>query len=256
MSGGPDLAALQAGFAAMIDGDDAALAAHVVANGLAPQARLSIYRHAVHALHAEALATTYPALRAWVGEDCFDTLAADLARHAPSRSGNLQRYGAAMAERVAAADTLAGFPWLPDLAALEWARQCSVLSPHSAAAGAEPLLQRLQMSDGALRLLVQPHVRVLVCAYAVLDMWSYAMVPGSAQPDTRPCDQGVLIWCERGQVAMSAVSPDAARALQALADGRSVNQVLAGVDEAQVQAVLQPLIAHGLLVDVVDIERH
>lgn len=72
----PRLPELQRAFAAaIVDGDAAALTPWIQPRGIAPAARLRIYRNAVFAIQVEALATTFPAVRAALGEAALDGLA-------------------------------------------------------------------------------------------------------------------------------------------------------------------------------------
>lgn len=79
---------------------------------------LSAYREHAKALAVRALAAAYPRLQAWMGEADFAGLAWAFARAHPPRQGDMNRWGAELA------DFLAGLPGMeaepPALAGFDW----------------------------------------------------------------------------------------------------------------------------------------
>ena len=169
----PSLAELQHAFAgAIAAGAAPALEPWIAARGIAPGARLRIYRNANLAIHVDALATSYPALQRLLGADCFDGLATRHAAYRGSRSGNLQEYGADFADFLAAQPETAAWPWLGEVARLEWLRQQVALAADEPPADAAALIAAC--ADPSQTLHLRPCVRVLSSAWAVLELWRYA----------------------------------------------------------------------------------
>lgn len=81
---------------------------------------LAVYRANVWGNWADALAGAYPIVRRIVGEPFFGGLARAYALAHPSRSGDLNEYGAELAAFVAAFPHTADLPYLPDVARMEW----------------------------------------------------------------------------------------------------------------------------------------
>ncbi|NII11339.1 DNA-binding domain-containing protein [Oleiagrimonas sp. C23AA] len=250
MSRGPSLGQLQYAFAAMMQDDLGSLPVWVAGNGLEPVARLRVYRHSIRAVHASALETTFPALLAWVGEACFADLCDRVAAQTPSRSGNLQHYGAGMAAQVSASAVLATYPWLPDLARLEWQRQACLLAPDMSRGDTRHLMRALADAEGDVRLRLAPHVHAMDVAYDVLDLWRHAIEPGPNMPSIRRSACGVVLWRDGGQVAMQSVSVATARAVSALIEGCALSLALqrAGLDDAM--PMLQLLVEGQWLADI------
>lgn len=249
----PSLAELQHAFAgAIVDGEAPALEPWIATRGIAPAARLRIYRHANFAIHVDALVTSYPALHRLLGADCFDGLATRHAAYHGSRSGNLQDYGADFATFLDAQPETAAWPWLGELARLEWLRQEAALAADEPPADAAALLAALAAAGHPLHL--RPCVRVLVATSAVLDLWQRAWVAEevTASPAIdliRP--QAVLLWRDGGQVAMRVIAPAQAAFVRALRQASLLDQALAAAQhvDAQVPAetLLRPLLEHSLL---------
>ncbi len=245
----PSLAELQHAFAAaIVDGAAPALEPWIAARGIAPAARLRIYRHANFAIHVDALAISFPALRHLLGDDCFDGLATRHAAYRGSRSGNLQDYGADFADYLAAQPETAAWPWLGEVARLEWLRQEVALAADEAPADAATLLATLIDASQPLRL--RPCVRVLSSAWAVLDLWRCAEAPEHDAIDPA-MPQSVLLWREGSQVAMRAIAPAQAAFVEALRHESSLDLALAAAQLIEAQAppetLLRPLLEHALL---------
>ncbi len=117
-----ELAALQRAFGAAIASlDQAAEAAALFRGGAdAALARLAVYRGNVVGACTKALAGTYPIVAKIVGESFFEGLAREYLRRFPSASGDLNQFGASLAQFVARFEHTRDLPYLPDVARMEW----------------------------------------------------------------------------------------------------------------------------------------
>jgi hypothetical protein len=97
--------------------DPAAAVPSDVADG-SPR-RYAVYRNNVTAGLVRALEANFPAVRRLLGEDYFAGLARAFTRAHPPGSPLLFQYGEDFADFLAAADDLAGYPYLADVARLE-----------------------------------------------------------------------------------------------------------------------------------------
>ena len=82
--------------------------------------RLAIYRGNLGGNWERALANAYPVVQALVGEEFFAALARAYGKAHPSSDADLNRFGAALAEFVAGFAPLADYPYMADMARLEW----------------------------------------------------------------------------------------------------------------------------------------
>lgn len=248
----PSLAELQHAFAAaIVDGGAPALEPWIAARGIAPAARLRIYRHANLAIHVDALATSFPTLQRLLGAECFDGLATRHAAYRGHRNGNLQDYGTDFADFLADQPETAAWPWLADVAKLEWLRQQVALAADEAAADAWALLAAFAGAGHDPRL--RPCVRVLSSASAVLDLWRYGQAADDTGHDAAfdpAAPQNVLLWREGGQVAMCEIAAAQAAFVCALLREVSLDRALEAARSADPQAapemLLSPLLEHAL----------
>jgi len=246
----PSLPELQRAFAAALAGADApALAPWIAARGIDPAARLAIYRNAGFAIHADALESAFPALRALVGANCFDGLATRFSARHGSASGNLHGFGRDFAAFVQAQAETGAHPWLPDVARLEWLCQEALLAAELDSPSLPDLLQALQQSAAeAIHLQLKPHVRVLCSAFPVLDLWTWALDPQGDPPDPHAPGQCVLLWRRGTRVRHAPLDAEQGAFVQALIRGHDPTGALAGEAGCErLAAWLAPLLEHALI---------
>lgn len=215
--------------AALYDAGASGPITSITGNGLAPEARLRIYRNSCNENQTAALRTTYPAVLALVGEAFFDRSARGYRRAHPSHSGNLQAFGEAFAEHLETLTGCRSFPYLPDVARLEWLRQQTVLAPESQPIASDDLIESLDTSGGSQRIVLHPSLHLLDSRYPVFTIWHYALQPTSARLALDGEGESVVLWREDGEVAMATLDPASFACIAAFANGYTL-------DDAQVAA--------------------
>jgi len=208
---------------ALYDADAPGPCAAILGNGLEPDARLRIYRHSSEAIHAGALRITYPAVLALVGEDCFDQTARGYRRAYPSRSGNLQIFGARFAEYLETLPDMRALAYLPDVARLEWLRQESALAEDAEAVIPNAFTDAPANTDETLRIDLHPSAHLLASAHPILTIWRYAMQPVSERLVLDGEGEHVVLWREDGEVTMAAVDPASFACIASLARGNTLD---------------------------------
>jgi len=211
----PSLPELQRQFAAAMLGDESSpLSAWVLGKGLTPEARLQIYRNIVFNNHSAALGTAYPAVQTLVGEEFFEGAAARYLRDCPTRSGNLQDYGATFPEFLAQLPQAAGLDYLPDVARLEWARQESYLAADAESISVTALAAVTE--PDCLRLQLHPSLRRVSSSHPVLDIWRFCQQTAAEHLQLSGKPQRVLVWRDANQIAMQEVDAGCHALLAAL----------------------------------------
>lgn len=206
MSTAPSLHKLQTDFMAWILGDrNSSIADSVLGNGLAPDARLGIYRNIVFNNLTATLATAYPAVKALVGDEFFDGAAARYVRDEPSLSGNLQDYGARFPDLLSQMPEARSLPYLADIARLEWARQESLIAADATAFDPSQLASVPDERQASLRLQLHPSLQLIESSHSVLDIWLYCQEPGDARLNLDGTGQRVMLWRSENAISMRAV---------------------------------------------------
>lgn len=130
----------------------------------------------------------------------------------PSRSGNLQAFGAHFADYVESLPACRDLPYLGDVARLEWLRQQCALAADGKPKSAGPV-------ESSTTTTFQPQVRLLASRHAVLTIWRYAMQPGDARLQLPEAGECVVLWRDGNEVAMAELDPASFACIEALAAG-------------------------------------
>jgi hypothetical protein len=144
----------------------------VLLSPVAPgDARLGIYHRSARANRSGALAAAYPVVRRLVGPAFFDEAAARHGEAYPSRSGDLNLYGADFPAFLEAYPHARGLPYLADVARLEWAVHESRRSPRGTALDYAALGTVPPAELAGIHIRPRPSVRLVASPHPVLAIW-------------------------------------------------------------------------------------
>jgi hypothetical protein len=212
---------LQYQFAGALFGEGAPLPG-IRANGIAAEARLEIYRNNVREGFLKTLALEFPAIERLVGAEYFRQMGLEFLAAHPSRAGNLHHVGAPFAAFLRERFAATRYDYLPDVAALEWAYQESMVAPDAAPFDIETLRST---SPHALRLTPHPAARLVRSAYPIVRIWR-ANRAESASEDTIDLGSGgdsVLILRAARHVEFHRLPAGQFALLERLAEGTSLS---------------------------------
>lgn len=218
-----DLARLQQAFgAALFDaGEDAGLAPLLKGDAH----RVGIYRGNLHAHWTRALASAYPVLRRLVGEAFFEGLARVHGRAHPALDPDLNRYGAMLPDFIAGFAPAADYPYLPDVARLEWCVHEAWFAP--AAIGPAPTLVGLAPDAfEAARAVLHPSLRLHASPWATVALWRAHQDGGPAFPDDLHAPTHALVLRPRFDVVVETIAASEHAALDCLARGGTFGAAL------------------------------
>jgi len=139
---------------------------------------IEVYRNNYRGNLYDALAGAYPVIEQLVGQDFFRLLTRQFIAQHPSRSGNLHHYGEQMANFVAAFGPAQGLPYLPDVAALEWACHCAYFADNAAMLNIARLAQVPPEQYADLMLHTNPSCHLVRSRYPIAAIWQ-AHQPGA-----------------------------------------------------------------------------
>lgn len=202
----PSLHELQSGLMDALFGRQHTVAAYLDGGGLDPLRRIAIYRNNLQHSLGAALAAVYPTVHELVGEDFFHALALRYIRRHPSRSGNLQEFGASLPDFIAGLDAAAGLPYLADVARLDWAWHAVFHSAPAPACDAEAALGALATAPEASRaeahMRWQPAARLMASEHPVFSIWRWHQLPATerGELDLQTGAEQVLICSRAGDV--------------------------------------------------------
>lgn len=185
--------------------------------GLVPARGLQAYRGHAKVLSAQALSSVFFRLQQTLGEIEFAAMAWAFWRACPPQRGDLGCWGQALPEFLR---DQPGMPaWLPDLARLEWAaHQAERALDADLDASSLKLLAEQDPSELSLRL--RPGLQVLSLVGAAVARWPLALVGSDDEHFI------VLVWRQGWRAEARLLGADQAMFMQALLQGRSLQQSL------------------------------
>jgi len=170
----PSLRELQRDFAATLLAGNGAAPPFATVPAEDAAARFAVYRRALFANYRNALAATYPVVKRLVGAASFNAAVDAFVADHPAASGDLNLYGDTFGAFLAACPLAADFPYLADVAALEWAQDEANRAADSASSPRDVLAELTIMATAQLpdaRLLLAPSCRLVMSRYPILRIW-------------------------------------------------------------------------------------
>jgi len=209
--------------AALLGSEDAGAAALVAADGLAPEARLQIYRHHVFTTLTAVLQAVFPVVCRLVDERFFGYAADRYIRVEPPSGPCLFEYGATFPEFLDAFPPCRDLPYLGDVARLEWAMHRALHAPDAAPLGPEALRSVAPEAAGGLILALDASVSLLASQWPIEAIWR-ANQPGAVEEgvtvDLRAGGVALEVRRRGDDVACRVIAPAVHAFRCALADGR------------------------------------
>jgi hypothetical protein len=230
----------------MLGGGDGA-AALVVADGLAPEDRLGIYRNTYRSALVAALRISYPAVRKLVGEDFFEGAARAFIDAHPPAIAYLNAYGAEFGDFLAAFAPAESLPYLADVARLEWAVNLALHAEDT-----PPLdFARLAGISADIAFVAHPSVALLALAHPADAIWR-AVLDGDddalAAIDISAGPVRLLIGRGAEGVTVERLAEDEAAFAAALFSGIALSRAL-GAAPRDMTASLAAHLAAGRFID-------
>jgi hypothetical protein len=161
----------QAVYRSLVERDDRAAASHIISDGVAPEARLKLYRNTVIGTLTTALRLSFPAVCRLVGVEFFKSAARIFIEEAPPQSAHLDRYGEAFPEFLARFAPAASLPYLGGVARLEWAVSRALHAPDVEALDLSRLSALDPADHGRIAFVPHPSVGVVRADHPVDAIW-------------------------------------------------------------------------------------
>jgi len=143
-------------------------------NGSSPAQRFAVYRNNVTASLIDALADTFPATQALVGETFFRAMAREFIRSQPPGSPLLASYGQAFPDFMTTFFPAARLPYLADVGRLEFAYVEAFHAADATAVSTSDVARMVADSEQlpGLKLYLHPALHVVRSAYAIVSLWA------------------------------------------------------------------------------------
>ena len=213
-----------------------------------------VYQSNGHALACSALRAAYPVMVQMLGDGSFDALARAWWHASPPRRGDVTQWGGALAAFMDASAQLADEPYLPDVAALEWALHTSASAADGVVDAASFAL--LAEHDPAhLHLCLPAGCAALTSAWPVVSMVTAHLQPTPDLDQLGPLMQAgvaedAVVWRSGLRAQVRVAHPGEAAFVAALLNGHTLGRALDVAPTLDVGAWLPMAVQSGLLLGV------
>ena len=223
----PSLRELQERFASAVLAADETAPALACADGRSRAERIRIYRRTIRTNYRNALGATYPVVRRVVGTPFFDTAVDAYVEAHPSRSGDLNEYGATFGEFLDEYEPASPLSYLPDVARLEWAIDEANRAADSSGSPDDVLRELAAVpweQLPALRMRIHASCRLIGSSSPVLRIWQVNQPDhaGDLAVDFDTMPDRVRIRRERAGIALDRIDAGVFVWLAALMGGATL----------------------------------
>jgi len=199
---------------------------------------LGIYAANVAGNWLKALAGAYPIARKIVGERFFEGLARAYSAAHPSRSGDLNDYGADFPAFVADYPGTRDLPYLPDVARMEWLAHRAHFAADAPRFDPARLAGVSPAKYAALPLRLAPPCGLLVSGWPLARLWEIHQdgYAGDLSADLAPAAARILVYRPDWKSAVAALAPGEFALLGAAQHGETLGDALETALAADPQA--------------------
>ena len=218
---------LQEAFAlALTDvGREQEIIAHLRASS--PSDRLGLYRGNLTATWNKVLRAAYPVICELVGDEFFTALTRAYGLAHPSDNADLNHFGATFADFLASFEHVVDYPYLPDMARLEWLLHRAHYAPGGVALSAEALSALSPDAFEHARFPLHPSASLFASKWDIVALWQ-AHQSDSALPFPQQMDVESFAAVVRPEwkAALAPLGAASYAALLALASGATMGEAL------------------------------
>ncbi|HEV8553710.1 MAG TPA: DNA-binding domain-containing protein [Casimicrobiaceae bacterium] len=235
-------------YRSLVARDDGAAAAYVRSEGLAPAARLSIYRNTFYGTLSNALRLSYPAVHRLVGAEFFEAAAQKFIENNPPRSAYLDGYGGGFADFLVRFPAAASVVYLPDVARLEWAVNRALRAPDATPLEVAALLELAQGDHDRVRFVPHPSVSLVRANYPADTIWRTVLAqddPALRAIDLTDAPVWLLVQRLATGIDVQRLGEPAWRFTEALCEGRPLHAAVEVAPDIDVSALLAEHLAAG-----------
>lgn len=198
---------------------------------IASTERFDIYQNNTLLGLTDILANAFPVLKKIVGDAFFKTIARHYVTSYAQPSGNRHSFGGQLAEFLQAFQPAAALPYLPDIAALEWAYFQAALADDAGTLDFNMLTSAME-SDPAFVLGLHPSVHVVAQTFNALEIWKEHQKEDIGVLELKSEPHKFVIW--RGfddTVLMRSLSDALAALLEGSRDGIAFSEAMVAAAE-------------------------
>jgi hypothetical protein len=195
--------------------------------GESGEQRLALYRGNLTGTWGKTLSAAYPVLRQLVGEEFFSALSRAYGMAHPSRDADLNLFGGSFASFLETFEHVADYPYMPDMARLEWALHRAHFASDARALEAAELGALTPGQLEQARFTLAPACCLLSSEWAVAALWqAHQAGSGVDFPSDMAAPDFAVVARPHWKAELVPLSQAAHAALEVLAQGGTFGAAL------------------------------
>jgi len=171
-----------------------------------PEQRLQVYKNNTQFTLRDLLKDSFPVTTILLGDKFMNYAAFEFIKAHPPASGDMNSYGIEFPQYLANMANLKSFPYVPDVAMLEWLAHEAYMSPRRPPLKAETLAGVTDPLN--MKLYIQPHVYLLRSGWPIDDLWAAISEQGAdlSGQSIEPRETFIAVFREESKIAVWSVS--------------------------------------------------
>ena len=243
----PTLLELQTALQASVIHKDSAAVSAMLAGHISAD-RLDIYRNTFMHTLTKALRLSFPATERLVGEEFFEGATQIFIAEHPPRVAWLDQYGGEFADFLHSLPQAKSLAYLSEVAEMEWAVNCAIHAADVAPLDVATLGDVEPESQGQIRFIADPSIRLLRLEYPVDIIWRSVIASdddalGKVDLGSGPIN--LLVERRATGVEVERLPVESWRFLSALCAGRSIELALDDINDFDCASALAEHLALG-----------
>ncbi len=192
-------------------------------DGNSSEKRYGVYRNNVMVSLIDGMAANFPGVHSLVGEEYFRALAAEFVRKHPPEQPVLSEYGGAFAEFIGGFPPLADYPYLKDVAQMEWAWLRVYHGGNATPLAPDALVDISPEQLGDVVFTVIPAHAIIYSRFPLSEIWrqSRSETVDGVTPES---DQAILICRPDMDVTLTGLPQDVAAFADLLFFGKTLGE--------------------------------
>jgi len=225
------LSQLQNHFQLYLFQDDAQFRSMVVnTEKVSADTRLRIYQNAYHWRLIDALASNFPLLKVYVGDDIFESIAKDYIEHHPSTFRSIRWFGDQFSSFLNQHQKYQDYPYLSEFAQFEWSQALAFDAAEDKVLETQELVPIPPEAWASLQFCIHPSVQRVNLFWNIGQLWlqlSNEETPDEPMKQENPI--GWIIWRHQLINHFYSLAQDEAWAIDALISKREFGDICEGL---------------------------
>ena len=215
--------------------------------------RTLLYANTVYGTLGKALGAIYPVLTRLLGQRCFEGLSRQFIHQVPSRSGDLHNFGGEFADLIAGTSLAEDYPYLPEVACLEWQMHRVFHAADTMQVNVQQLKKIEPERYPELCFILAPACALLTSSYPVDLVWQANQPEQDGSVEITPGLTRLMLLRAGGRIEIILLSEGEYVLLSALQSGNNIGVAVEAAIEAEtafdLQLVLAREIERGVIAD-------